>query len=108
MRLPATPVRGGDAIVMVCQAFETPEGDHAGLATFLAEEVLVTEHEASALVHMRRRRLLTLRTDQGEMSCTPTLSEMSEPVHVFLLHDARGVAVRTHQITIAPHAKVEK
>ena len=108
VRLPATPVRGGDAIVMACQAFETPEGDHAGPATFLADEALVTEHEASALVHMRRRRLLALRTDQREMSCTPTLSEMSKPVHVFLLHGARSLAVQTHQIISALHVKVEK
>jgi hypothetical protein len=51
----------------------------------LADEALVTEHEASTLVHMRRGRLLALRTDQGEMSCAPTLSEMSKPVHVFPL-----------------------
>ena len=104
--LPATPVRGG-AIVMARQAFETPEGDHAALTTMLADEVLVTELEASALVHMRRRRLLALRADQREMSCTPTLSEMSEPVHVFLLRDPPVPAVWVHQIIITPHAKVE-
>ncbi|MDA9519489.1 hypothetical protein XI06_03755 [Bradyrhizobium sp. CCBAU 11434] len=92
---------------MACQAFETPEGDDAGPATLLADEVLVTELEASTLVHIRRSRLLALRTDQGEMSCTPTLSEMSEPDHVFLLHDTRVPVVQTHQIIIAAHAKVE-
>lgn len=92
---------------MARQAFETPEGDHAALATVLADEVLVTEHEASALVHMRRRRLLALGADQGQMSCTPTLSEMSEPVHVFLLRDTPVPAVWTHQIIITQHAKVE-
>lgn len=82
--VPATRLRGGGAIVMASQAFEPPEGDDAGLATPLADETLVTEFEASALERKQGRRLLALRTDQGEMSCPPTLSEMSEPVHVFL------------------------
>jgi hypothetical protein len=51
--LPATRVRGVGAIVMASQAFEPPEGDDAGLATLLADEVLVTELEASALERMR-------------------------------------------------------
>jgi len=92
---------------MACEAFETPEGDDAGLATLLADKGLVTELEASALVGVPGRRLPALRTDQGEMSCPPTLGEMSEPVHVCLLHGTRVLPFSTYQITIASHAKVE-
>ena len=80
------------AIAMARQAFEAPEGDDAGRAAMLADQLLVTKHVASALEEKGGRRLTALRTDKGEMSCAPTLNEMSEPVHVFPVRDAVDAA----------------
>src|SRR5882757_3916247 len=66
------------------QAFETPEGDNAGLAALLADELFVTEHEASTLERKGGSGPPAMRTDQGEISCAPAQNEMSQPVHVFL------------------------
>jgi hypothetical protein len=74
------------------QAFETPEGDDASRAAMLADELLVTEHVASAPEQWRGRRPPALRTDERKMSDAPALREMSEPVHVVLMRGRRSVS----------------
>src|SRR5438445_11269733 len=96
------------------QAFETPEGDYAGLAAVLADKLFVTEHEASTLEREGGRGPPALRTDQREISCAPAQNEMSQPVHVVLFRlfrpfraSARAASKHPPSI-VAAHATGEK
>ena len=65
------------AIGLTRQSLEAPERDRAGLATLLADERLVTEHEARAPERLAGRGVLAMRTSEREIPRAPAQHKIS-------------------------------